>query len=141
MSLVAFRDDIFVSHLLINLFTNTYGPTRDNSSWILIALQNQDLDNAATLSIQALATSYFGRVFQQQAIISRGIGNYGQALRQLRRELQDPEQASSYPTLMSTVCLSLYELVAFTDEDAWLQHFGGISTLVSPLFSELGRVI
>lgn len=106
MTLRGVQDNVTISFLLSNLFS---GMPTVSKPW----MQGQAEDTTsltAQNSILALSRVYFGRMHQQQDIISQGFELYGQALKNLNSDLQEEEKAWSLSVLTSAMTLQLYEV-------------------------------
>jgi hypothetical protein len=124
MSLVGVQDNITISFLLSNILS---GMAR--SSWMEDVAEDTKSATSQN-SILALSKVYFGRINKRQDVMRQGVVLYGQALRSLRRDLQDEEKAWSLSVLTSSMTLQLYELIATSSESGWLQHASGIGRLI-----------
>jgi hypothetical protein len=54
---------------------------------------------------------------------------YSRALTQLRADISNA--ATDFSTIMSVVCLCLYENIVFSQPTAWLMHYDGLGRLAS----------
>ena len=137
LHLNAFKENILISHLLKNLFVEftDSGSRGDNHPWILYAIQRRNANCPSYMAALALAAAFFGRKQHEKTVYDQGARSYGQALRQLKADLDDPERAVTYFTMSSTLLLSIYEVVTFSNISGWLEHFNGIGIVVSLTFS------
>ena len=136
LHLGAFKENILISHLLMKMsieFSSSTSPGyNDDAPWMLHALQRSSSSSTPYTSILALAAAFFGRVNQEKTISDSGARTYGKALRQLKSDLEEAKKAEMYlSNTLSSLLLSIYELVACSHTSGWLQHFNGIGTLVS----------
>ncbi|CAK7231333.1 hypothetical protein SCUCBS95973_007875 [Sporothrix curviconia] len=125
-------DDDFVvhTHLVSRLLPGVSGPAAPD---ILSAMGNivrtpQPIHKDA---IHALAAVYFGKVHRDTRIFDTGVRAYVRALQQLRTALASPAAVlETEETLVSVLCLGLYENVALSNMTGWLNHYEGISHLI-----------
>jgi hypothetical protein len=54
---------------------------------------------------------------------------YSRALTQLRADISNEE--TDFSTIMSVVCLCLYENIVYSQPTAWLMHYDGLGRLAS----------
>ncbi|KAL8973499.1 MAG: hypothetical protein Q9197_002256 [Variospora fuerteventurae] len=80
-------------------------------------------------SKRALEASYFGRFHRCQKICDIGSMWYGQSLKKLARDLDDPKEMLSLSVLRSAVVLTMYELTS-PSSTAWVHHAGGVGRLL-----------
>lgn len=134
LHLTAFKDNILISHLLkkFSVELSSSRQQHGDGPWILYALQSREASSTPYNSVLSLAASFYGRVNQEKTILDYSARTYGVALRQLKSDLEDVEQTDkSLTAMLSSLLLSMYELVAFSHRSGWLQHFNGIGVLVS----------
>jgi hypothetical protein len=79
--------------------------------------------------VQALSAMYFGKTNRDSQACQQGLMFYSRALTQLRADISNA--ASDFSTIMSVVCLCLYENIVFSQPTAWLMHYDGLGRLVS----------
>ncbi len=65
---------------------------------------------AAQDSIRALSTAYFGPMHGQRKVMSASYVVYGNALRSLNGDLQDPSRAWNLSAMASAMSLEIYEV-------------------------------
>lgn len=132
LHLNAFKDNILISHLMQNLFSDAEDTTiwTERDPWILYAIQHPETEPTSYTSVLALAATFFGRVHKEMTVFEQGTRSYSRALSQLKADLAIPERAVSYSTMASTLILSVYELVVFSNISGWQVHFDGIGALV-----------
>ncbi|KAL8649767.1 MAG: hypothetical protein Q9210_004206 [Variospora velana] len=80
-------------------------------------------------SKRALEASFFGRFHRCQEICDVGSMWYGQSLKKLARDLDDPNEMLSLSVLRSAVVLTMYELTS-PSSTAWVHHAGGVGRLL-----------
>ena len=57
-----------------------------------------------------MAASFFGRIHQQPAIVVQGESWYGEAIRNLKLDLDHREKRYTLETLGATMALNMYEV-------------------------------
>ncbi|KAF4471362.1 hypothetical protein FALBO_1721 [Fusarium albosuccineum] len=83
------------------------------------------------LCVQALATTYFGKTNRDDRACVQGVRLYSQALTQLRKDIStNGNSGIGLETIMSVLCLCLYENVVFSQPNAWLMHYEGAGKLL-----------
>ncbi|KAG8672502.1 hypothetical protein FPOAC1_005778 [Fusarium poae] len=82
------------------------------------------------LAIRALAAVYFGKTNSDKRIFDLGTREYVKALKKVHTDLSSSTTALEWDTLVSVLCLCMFETIAFTDKNGWLRHYEGISQLV-----------
>lgn len=108
----AFQDDVCVSFFVHRLLPKL-GRTQVIGHWMDVITSHESV-SVLSLSLQCVATSFFGRIHQQPAIMARGAQQYGSALRSLSQFLQSPQNQASLAALASINALELYEVRTFT---------------------------
>jgi hypothetical protein len=83
-----------------------------------------------SLAIRALAAVYFGKTNSDKRIFDLGTREYVKALKRVQKDLSCSTAVLEWDTLVSVLCLCLFENVAFTERNGWLRHYEGISQLV-----------
>ena len=106
MSLVSFQDNTFISFLLSNLFD---GIVVVSTPWMRVQAENTQSLTAQN-SILALSKVYFGRMHRRQDIFGQSFAIYGDALKNLNRDLHDEEKAWSLSVLSSAMTLLIFEV-------------------------------
>lgn len=128
------EDNVFVTHLIMNLFTAFQGtntaPSPNISPWLMSSFLPGNHNQAPQLAVRACAAAYFGKIHRQYSAVERGTVLYTQALRQLQKELFDSEQVLKTDTLSATLLLALFEMITSKDMNGWSSHFLGIGHLV-----------
>lgn len=81
--------------------------------------------------VQALVTSYYGRMTQNKSIIFHGSQLYSRALCALHSAISKYGSISESDLLTDILCLCLYENIVLSHPAAWLSHYDAISRLVS----------
>jgi hypothetical protein len=109
MNLNAFQDDIYIAFLIRRLFQL---PAQRNAlgHWMDAISREDAVDSTLSLCVQSLATSFYGRVHRQPAILVRGAQLYGSALGRFSQLLDDPQQCRSFEALACASALELYEV-------------------------------
>lgn len=79
--------------------------------------------------VQALSAMYFGRTNRDRQACQQGLMFYSHALTQLRTDISNA--ASDFSTILSVLCLCLYENIVFSQPTAWLMHYDGLGRIVS----------
>ena len=111
MNLSAFQDDIYIAFLKRRLF-QLEGQRKALGHWMDAISWENTIDSALHLSVQSIATSFYGRVHRQPAITARGAQLYGSALGRFSQLLQDPQRCRSFEALACASALELYEVSA-----------------------------
>ncbi|KAH7184829.1 uncharacterized protein B0J16DRAFT_340532 [Fusarium flagelliforme] len=83
-----------------------------------------------SLAVRALAAVYFGKTNSHKRIFDLGTREYGKALKKVHEDLSSDTTVLEWETLVSVLCLCMFESIAFTDKNGWLRHYEGISELV-----------
>jgi hypothetical protein len=137
MHMSAFQETIFVSFLAKRMFEDgRFTRGYDNSTWI------SDVNRAGPTRIdytalQCLAAAYFGRLHANSpTIMSQGAKLYGKALQQLRSRIDNPATCHDPANVSATIGLTLYEMVAYDNEEGWIKHAGGIGILIEMMGPE-----
>jgi hypothetical protein len=107
LGLTAFQHNIYVSFFLARLFRGGIMCTSWN--WLLNLAEDSGSVPAQD-SLRALCTAYFGRMHGQRKIMSTSYVLYGNALRSLNKDLQDPDKAWNLSVLTSAISLEIYEV-------------------------------
>jgi hypothetical protein len=151
MNQSAFEDNIYIAFLIQRLF-QLPGQRKVIGHWMAAIPKQSTVESALSLSVQSLATSFFGRVHRQPVIMERGVQLYGAALGGLSHLLQDPQRCWSFEALACANALELYEvgaqdliitrqvagmpnyllhqIVTYSVTFGWLRHAGGIGRLI-----------
>ena len=111
MNLSAFQDDIYAAFLKQRLF-QLEGQRKALGHWMDAIAGENTTDSALCLSVQSIATSFYGRVHRQPVIMARGARLYGLALRRFSQLLDDPQRCRSFEALACASALELYEVSA-----------------------------
>ncbi|RGP76758.1 hypothetical protein FLONG3_5198 [Fusarium longipes] len=82
-----------------------------------------------SLAIRALAAVYYGKTNFDKRIFDLGTREYVKALKRVQTDLSSSTAVLEWDTLVSVLCLCMFENVAFTDKNGWLRHYEGISQL------------
>ncbi|CAK7210772.1 hypothetical protein SBRCBS47491_000892 [Sporothrix bragantina] len=136
LSLQPDEDFVIHKHLVARLLPRVSGPTAPD---ILSAMVNYESPRPFSDStpapihkdaIRALAAVYFGKVHRDTRIFDMGVRAYVRSLHRLRTALASPVAVLEVETLVSVLCMGLYENVALSDTAGWLNHYEGISYLV-----------
>lgn len=147
INLSAFREDICRSFLLHRL---SAGPDHSKAmSWWLNPSPKAEVQSRTLVSAsRAMSAAFFGRVNQQAKIITEGVLMYGEALRNLSKDLSHPIKAYTFETLGATMALTMYEvrnsslstttsMLIFVQlvhmragTPGWISHAGGIGKLI-----------
>ncbi|KAF5022644.1 hypothetical protein F66182_5320 [Fusarium sp. NRRL 66182] len=80
------------------------------------------------LCVEVLATTYFGRTRRDSEAYVQGLGLYSRALTQLRIDISNAN--TELGTIMSVLCLCVYENIVFSQPTAWLMHYEGLGRLL-----------
>jgi len=78
-------------------------------NWLLNLAEDSGSVSAQD-SLRALCTAYFGRMHGQRKIMSTSYVLYGNVLRSLNKDLQDPDKAWNLSVLTSAISLEVYEV-------------------------------
>lgn len=95
LDLSGFTENIFHSFMLTNLFSGGVfsGDHSGNAAWITACLDQSEVMPTSSVAISCLATTLFGRKHGHRGITDKGTVMYGQALRNLSADLQNPAKA------------------------------------------------
>lgn len=140
--LIGFKDNIVISHFVSNLrigfeqnpVSNMDAPTMQS------AMESSGGSTSAYVSGLSVAEAYFSQIHKVDKMMKHSAGLYGQALGQLRADLQNMNEGAvvvrskAFLNLWTAYFLSLYELVSSSATSRWLQHAAGVATLVSLRF-------
>ncbi|KAL7932968.1 hypothetical protein V8C35DRAFT_66971 [Trichoderma chlorosporum] len=128
------EDGLFLNYLIRSLFTASQVEVSTSRSsvspWLIASIQATNHNRIPDLAIRACAAVYFGRAHCQLSAVERGAKLYTHVLRELRKELINPERVWHTDTLVTTLLLALYEMISFSDMNGWLSHFLGIGHLI-----------
>ncbi|KAE8378020.1 hypothetical protein BDV26DRAFT_199045 [Aspergillus bertholletiae] len=132
------EDNIFTTHLIHKIFNQRDAEAVHLAATISFHL-NQPEARAATdkslalpkTSLRALSTTYFGRVHNRPDLLHRGSRWYSDALKELQLQLYHPQYALREDLLVVIIYLAIYESIAFTVPNAWLQHYKGLALLTA----------
>ena len=132
MSLRPDEDTVIHTHLVARLLPRVSGLAAPD---ILASMVNYESATGAAVSLhkdalRALAAVYFGKVYHDSRIFDMGVRAYVRSLGRLRTALADPVAVLDVETLVSVLCLGLYENVALTETTGWLVHYDGIAHLI-----------
>jgi hypothetical protein len=127
LPLTAFKNDILISYLLFKLFE---GEDRYSSTSIIAAKCGdlptewipkfvQKPQKPRHKSWDALAAIVFGQAHKRDDMIGDGLGLYGQALTELRENLENPEELKLDSTLASMTALYMYEVCCRVNNEQW----------------------
>lgn len=101
------------------------------AGWVQPLLHAREEDNILTYSaFRALAISFFAKFRGEGALISKGKTFYARALRNLQSQLQDPDMVMDDGVILSITCMGIYEIITFTNPNAWVDHYKGMAKLV-----------
>ncbi|KAL9091901.1 MAG: hypothetical protein Q9165_004653 [Trypethelium subeluteriae] len=132
LSLVGFANDLYCSFLIDSYWASSasddYAAT--NRTWFIACLTKDRAHSTSSLALQALAMAYFGRKHHQQHIVFNSSALYGQALRALSGDIQNPNKVRSFDTLAAVTSLSLFEYCAGTTPTAHIRHTSALSHIV-----------
>lgn len=122
------RDEMLSTYLYEHFRDNLGGYTY--GSWIKDTLK-EARDSSAQLALHALAAVFFATQNHNDHAAMQHAGTlYGRALRTLNQSLVDPQTCYSYSNVSAVFALNLYEFYASTEAFGWVQHAGGISSLM-----------
>ncbi|CAK7232469.1 hypothetical protein SEUCBS140593_008270 [Sporothrix eucalyptigena] len=137
ISLQPDEDILIHTHLVARLLPKISGPSAPD---ILSSMVNYESPLTPTLvsrseplhkdAIRALAAVYFGKIHRDWRIFDTGVRAYVRSLRRLRCALASPVAILEVETLVSVLCLGLYENIAFSEARGWLNHYEGIAHLI-----------
>ncbi|CEJ89978.1 hypothetical protein VHEMI05791 [[Torrubiella] hemipterigena] len=135
----AFKDEIVICHLL-EKFSIGLGPSMagvTDAPTMASVLTSHNANSNAYISGLGLAEAFFGHVQKVDGMTEHASELYGQALRNLRDDLQLTDQkvarSRAYMNLWSCVFLGLYEIVAASGQSSWMQHSKGMGILTELL--------
>ncbi|KAJ5248774.1 hypothetical protein N7468_000225 [Penicillium chermesinum] len=126
------QQSMFTSHLIQRMFSWSNNPSSPfSAAWVQVLLRDsKESPVLSHASIQALSTSFFGKVHGDRQIMQQGAAHYFRALRALQVDLQDPNRVTDDATLMAVLIMAIYELVASEHPSGWLNHYKGLARLV-----------
>lgn len=91
LSIAAYRDDIFLTHLNYKLFLDGKNSgevgLEMHRPWAIPAINKIRFHPALNLAVSALAHTFFGKLHHQRQILDEGASLYGKALKQLKQAL------------------------------------------------------
>ena len=123
MNLSAFQEDICRSFLFHRLCK---GPGYSKAmSWWISATPKVEVQSRTLVSAsRAMSAAFFGRVHRKPSIVTEGDLMYGEALRNLSKDLSHPIKAYTFETLGATMALNMYEVrtLYITDQDTRADH-------------------
>lgn len=128
ISLAGFANNLY-SSFLVNKYWGSNDHARTNRQWFVKCLTEDNTHPTSSLALEALAMAYFGRKHRQNQIVSQSSALYGQALRALSQNIQDPEKLFSFDTLAAVTALSLFEYCALTTQTAYIRHTSALSRI------------
>ena len=94
---------------------------------------NKDDDEPLLASITAVGVASYANSVQATGILNRARMDYVKALRLTNAALRSPSEVRKDSTLLSVMVLSIFEMVAGSNEhslEAWTEHIDGASTLI-----------
>jgi Fungal Zn(2)-Cys(6) binuclear cluster domain len=119
----------YVGFLVSRLCIGTPGDSRD-FSWLRPGLESPDQNSLFYVTSRCLAEVYYGRVFRQEGVVTKGITKYGSILGHLRQQLQVPE-LFHVNGLMSVIMVAVViESVANQSAAGFHAHVRGLAQLV-----------
>ena len=113
---------------LVNKLAICDGATKADDTWSLMHATNS---RTSMLSYTALSAAFFGKSHALPDVTLKGASHYGRALQSLAEDLNS--QPLSIITLASMTALAMYELVAFTTVNAWIDHGRGVAKCLQRL--------
>ncbi|KAJ5740844.1 hypothetical protein N7493_000716 [Penicillium malachiteum] len=124
---------VFEKNLVDRLFSWHENPHSPHSAgWIMVLLGVKEEDSVLNFSsFRALATAFFGKMRGAPILMAKSKKYYSRALVVLQTQLQDPEGVFEDEVLLGIVCMSIYELITFTDPSAWISHYNGMARLTA----------
>ncbi|GAB1201080.1 hypothetical protein APSETT444_010467 [Aspergillus pseudonomiae] len=132
------EDNIFTTHLVHKIFNQHDAEAIHLASTISFHLSQPDVNTASDkalvlskTSLRALSTAYFGQVHNLPDLLHRGSRWYSDALKELQLQLYHPEHALREDLLVVIIYLAMYESIAFTVPNAWMQHYKGLARLTA----------
>jgi hypothetical protein len=85
----------------------------------------------ASPGARCLAAAYFGRMHGfEPAAVENGVLHYSQALRVLRKNIQDPSTCYEPANVAGVILLCIYEMTSVTSKSAWLWHAAALGKLI-----------
>ncbi|KAF4974628.1 hypothetical protein FZEAL_8487 [Fusarium zealandicum] len=129
-NLLPHQDTLFLPYTLSKLSPVTSRANGVVQAAILPSLLTGHESNVHQLCVQALVTTYFGRMMRESRICDQGLRLYSQALAQLRSEISGANSGTELGTIMSVLCLCIYENILLSQPMAWLMHYEGVARLV-----------
>ncbi|KAE8327072.1 hypothetical protein BDV39DRAFT_205203 [Aspergillus sergii] len=132
------EDNIFTTHLVHKIFNQRDAEAMHLASTISFHLNQPDIKTAtdkslalSKISLRALSTTYFGQVQNHPDLLYRGSRWYSDALKELQLQLYHPHHVLREDLLVVIIYLAMYESIAFTVPNAWLQHYKGLARLTA----------
>lgn len=123
------RENLFLPYTLSKLSPGMSGGDPMQAAGMFYQLLTAPQSALHHSCVQALSAMYFGRTNRDRQACQQGLMFYSHALTQLRTDISNA--ASDFSTILSVVCLCLYENIVFSQPTAWLMHYDGLGRLVS----------
>ncbi|EEU35755.1 uncharacterized protein NECHADRAFT_94769 [Fusarium vanettenii 77-13-4] len=94
-------------------------------------MNNSLIASAARMrGLRVLASTYFGKANRDRQACVQGLHLYSQALKQLQNDLSTTSNSGTeLGTIMSVLCLCVFENMVFSQTSAWLMHYEGAGRL------------
>ena len=128
LNLVPQKNTFFLPYTISKLSPVTSRCTSTRTVGILPELLTTQKSALHQSCVQALAAMYFGRTNRDIQACEQGLRLYSKALTQLRADISNLNTELS--TIISVMCLCVYENVVFSQPTAWLMHYDGLGRLV-----------
>ena len=107
LPLTAFKDDIFISHLVSKYFEGE-SPCGLPKEWTTELIKTSQYPRPK--SWDALAAIVYGQAYKSHIVITYARGLYGQALLELCSQLSNPNNRYANSTMASITALYIYEV-------------------------------
>lgn len=135
LNLSAFQGSIYFTYLFETFFDGGQvdEATFTHQTWIAESSASAGID-AAQLALKAFAATYFARRHGHDTrLLAYADRLYGDALRQLSLDISNPASYLSHSNVSASLALNYYEIWAFSQSEGWIQHAGGVGTLIEKL--------
>lgn len=89
---------------------------------------------SARLATKAFAATFFARRNgHDPRLLGYADRMYGEALLQLSSDISNPDTCFSHSNVSASLALNFYEIWAFSQFEGWIQHAGGVGSLIERL--------
>jgi Zn(2)-Cys(6) binuclear cluster domain-containing protein/transcription factor-like protein len=129
--LAPFLPEISMAYLSCTLFNDEDGSSFQNHLRRSATAVTQSRISATGAAVQCLAITHYARMHgNDQKMLNEGSKAYGQAIRLLAEQVNNPNLPYNQEIMLATVALYFYELMVNTTEKGWVNHAGGVGELI-----------